>query len=158
MVRGSDASAGAAVAGAGADFARAFAHALRRHVWGSKFQSIALANAAIAGQEGAPGLLTGCGLIWLRETALSLGVRLRRSAADADGSAGEETVVGIDAGSGRIFCGPDAFGASGLVSGFSYAGLCSAEGIRQAESTTIEIVVDQEFTIEVFAENVARRC
>ena len=78
-------------------------------------------------------------------------MRLRRSAVDAEGSAGEETVVGIDAGSGRIFVDRTRSGKVDWSPDFPvrvYAPLKHP----QAESTTIEIVVDRN-SIEVFAEN-----
>jgi len=115
-----------------------------------KFQSIAAANAAIAGKK-LPGPAYRLRFDLAPGDASESGVRLRRNAANSDGSASEETVVGIDAESGRIFVDRTHSGKvdwSPDFLGRVYAPLKHS----QAESTTIEIVVDRN-SIEVFAEN-----
>jgi len=115
-----------------------------------KFQSIALANAAIAGKK-AQGAAYRLRFDLAPGDASESGVRLRRGVANSDGTAAEETVVGIDAGSGRIFVDRTHSGKVDWSPDFPvrvYAPLKHS----QAEFTTIEIVVDRN-SIEVFAEN-----
>ena len=115
-----------------------------------KFQSIALANASIAGKK-VPGGAYRLRFDLAPGDASESGVRLRRSAVDSEGVATEETVVGIDAESGRIFVDRTHSGKTDWSPDFParvYAPLRHS----QAESMTIEIVVDRN-SIEVFAEN-----
>jgi fructan beta-fructosidase len=115
-----------------------------------RFQSIALANASIAGKK-VPGGAYRLRFDLAPGDASESGVRLRRSAVDSEGVATEETVVGIDAESGRIFVDRTHSGKTDWSPDFParvYAPLRHS----QAESMTIEIVVDRN-SIEVFAEN-----
>ncbi|MGA2851863.1 MAG: glycoside hydrolase family 32 protein [Terracidiphilus sp.] len=115
-----------------------------------KFQSIELANAGIAVKKLA-GPAYRLRFDLAPGDASESGVRLRRSAANSDGSASEETVVGIEAESGRVFVDRTHSGRvdwSPDFPGRVYAPLKHS----QATFTTIEIVVDRN-SIEVFAEN-----
>ena len=115
-----------------------------------KFQSIALANADIAGKK-LPGSAYRLRFDLAPGDASESGVRLRRSAANSEGSASEETVVGIDAESGRIFVDRTHSGRVDWSPEFPVR-VSAPLKHSQAESTTIEIVVDRN-SIEVFAEN-----
>jgi fructan beta-fructosidase len=115
-----------------------------------KFQSIALANASIEGKKFS-GPTYRLRFDLAPGDASESGVRLRRSIADSEGRAAEETVVGIDAESGRIFVDRTHSGKVDWSPDFPtrvYAPLKHS----QAMYTTIEIVVDRN-SIEVFAEN-----
>jgi sucrose-6-phosphate hydrolase SacC (GH32 family) len=115
-----------------------------------KFQSIALANASIAGKK-VPGAAYRLRFDLAPGDASESGVRLRRSAVDSEGSAAEETVVGIDAESGRIFVDRTHSGRVDWSPDFP-ARLYAPLKHPQAMFTTVEIVVDRN-SIEVFAEN-----
>jgi len=115
-----------------------------------KFQSIALSNAGLAGKK-SPGAAYRLRFDLAPGDASESGVRLRRSAADAEGAAAEETVVGIDAESGRIFVDRTHSGKVDWSPDFPVR-VSAPLKHSQAMFTTIEIVVDRN-SIEVFAEN-----
>jgi fructan beta-fructosidase len=117
---------------------------------GSPYQTIGQANEQIAAKK-----LSGNVFI-LRLTldpgdAAVAGVRLRRSSIDPHESAAEETVVGIDRATGRIFVDRTRSGKtdwSPQFPGRVYAPL----KYPQANSIRLEIVVDRN-SVEVFAED-----
>lgn len=114
------------------------------------FQTIALANSNIAAQK-----LSGRAYL-LRLTlapgdASEAGVRLRRSAANPNESAAEETVVGIDTVHGRIFVDRTRSGKTDWSPDFP-ARVSAPLKHSQATSIAIQIVVDNN-SIEVFAED-----
>jgi fructan beta-fructosidase len=114
------------------------------------FQTLAKANDRIAARK-----LSGS-VFRLRFTldpgdASETGVRLRRSTTDPYDAATEETVVGIDLASGRIFLDRSRSGKTDWSADFPariYAPLKRA----QAEGVPMEIVVDSN-SVEVFAED-----
>jgi sucrose-6-phosphate hydrolase SacC (GH32 family) len=83
--------------------------------------------------------------------AAECGIRLRRSTSDANASASEETVVGIDLTTGRIFVDRSHSGQTNF--GTDFTGRVSVP-LRhpQAVQIPLEIVVDHN-SIEVFAED-----
>lgn len=83
--------------------------------------------------------------------AAECGIRLRRSTSDANATASEETIVGIDLTTGRIFVDRSHSGKTNL--GPDYTGRVSVP-LRhpQASQIPFEIVVDHN-SIEVFAED-----
>jgi len=116
----------------------------------SPYQSVAQANAQIAAQN-----LTGSAYL-LRMTldpgdASEAGVRLRRSSVNAGEVAEEETVVGIDATSRRVFVDRTHSGKTDWSPDFP-ARVSAPLKHPQANSVRLEIVVDRN-SVEVFAEN-----
>jgi len=116
----------------------------------SPYQSVAQANAHIAAQK-----LTGSAYL-LRVTldpgdASEAGVRIRRSSVNPSEVAEEETVVGIDATSRRIFVDRTHSGKTDWSADFP-ARVSAPLKHPQANSVRLEIVVDRN-SIEVFAEN-----
>jgi sucrose-6-phosphate hydrolase SacC (GH32 family) len=114
------------------------------------FQTIAKANARIAAKK-----LSGS-VFRLRFTldpgdASEAGVRLRRSSGKPDDPATEETVVGIDQATGRIFVDRTRSGRTDWSPDFP-ARVSAPLKHSQAEGIPIEIVVDNN-SIEVFAED-----
>ncbi len=117
---------------------------------GAPYQTIAQANEHIA-----EGKLAGSSYL-LRVTldpgdAAEAGVRLRRSAADPNEAAQEETVVGIDATTRRIFVDRTRSGKTDWSAEFP-ARVWAPLKHAQANSIRLEIVVDRN-SIEVFAED-----
>jgi fructan beta-fructosidase len=114
------------------------------------YQTLVQANERIATQK-----ITGSAYL-LRVTfdpgdAAEAGVRLRRSSVDPNQAAQEETVVGIDRESGRIFVDRSHSGRTDWSADFPrrvWAPLKHA----QANSVRLEIVVDRN-SVEVFAED-----
>src|ERR1700677_5177059 len=116
----------------------------------SPYQTITQANEQIAEQK-----LTGS-VYLLRVTldpgdAAEAGVRLRRSSADPDAPVTEETVVGVNSATGRIFVDRTRSGKTGWSPDFSVR-VSAPLKHPQANSIRLEIVVDRN-SIEVFAEN-----
>jgi sucrose-6-phosphate hydrolase SacC (GH32 family) len=116
----------------------------------SPYQTIAQANENIATQK-----LTGNTYL-LRVTldpgdAAQAGVRLRRSSADPNEPAQEETVVGVDRESGRIFVDRTRSGKTDFSADFP-ARVWAHLKYPQANSIRLEIVVDRN-SVEVFAED-----
>jgi fructan beta-fructosidase len=116
----------------------------------SPYQTIAQANEKIAAQK-----LTGSTYL-LRVTldpgdAAQAGVRLRRSSADPNEPAQEETVVGVDRESGRIFVDRTRSGKTDFSEDFP-ARIWAHLKYPQANSIRLEIVVDRN-SVEVFAED-----
>jgi len=114
------------------------------------FQTIVQANARIAAQKQSGGVFV------LRVTlepgeASEAGVRLRRSAANPNDPAAEETVVGIDTATGRIFVDRTRSGKTDWSPDFP-ARVSAPLRHSQAASVDLEIVVDDN-SIEVFAED-----
>jgi fructan beta-fructosidase len=120
-------------------------------LWGAPpFQTIAQANANIASQK-----LAGS-VYRLRFNldpgeASEAGVRIRRSTDHPNEPASEETVVGIETGSERIFVDRTRSGRTNWSPDFP-ARIFAPLKHPQAGSIPIEIVVDRN-SIEVFAEN-----
>jgi fructan beta-fructosidase len=115
-----------------------------------RFQPITQANAAIVAHK-----LAGS-VYRLRFTldpgdASEAGVRLRRSAANPDDPAPEETVVGVDQATGHIFVDRTHSGKTDWSPDFP-ARVSAPLRHAQAGSISIEIVVDNN-SIEVFAED-----
>jgi sucrose-6-phosphate hydrolase SacC (GH32 family) len=114
------------------------------------FQTIGQANMNMA----TPRLL---GSVYLLRFTLApgdaseAGVRLRRSTANPNESAAEETVVGIDAAHGRIFVDRTRSGKTDWSPDFP-ARVSAPLKHSQANSIAIQIVVDNN-SIEVFAED-----
>ena len=116
----------------------------------SPFQTISQANQHIAEQK-----LTGS-VYLLRVTldpgdAAEAGVRLRRSSADPDEPAAEETVVGVNTATGRIFVDRTHSGKADWSPDFPVR-VSAPLKHPQANSIRLEIVVDRN-SIEVFAED-----
>ena len=116
----------------------------------SPYQTIVQANENIAAQK-----LTGS-VYLLRVTldpgdAAEAGVRLRRSTADSNQAAKEETVVGIDRETGRIFVDRTHSGKTDFSPEFP-ARVWAPLKHSQANSIRLEIVGDRN-SIEVFAED-----
>jgi len=116
----------------------------------SPYQTITQANEHIAAQK-----LTGSAYL-MRVTldtgdAAEAGVRLRRSTADPNQAAQEETVVGIDRATGRIFVDRSRSGKTDWAPEFP-ARVWAPLKHSQANSIRLEIVVDRN-SIEVFAED-----
>jgi len=114
------------------------------------YQTLAQANARIAAQK-----ITGSAYL-LRVTldpgdAAEAGVRLRRSTVDPNQAAQEETVVGIDRESGRIFVDRTHSGKTDWATEFP-ARVWAPLKHAQANSVRLEIVVDRN-SVEVFAED-----
>jgi sucrose-6-phosphate hydrolase SacC (GH32 family) len=114
------------------------------------FQTIEKANARIAAKN-----MSGS-VYRLRFTldagdASEAGVRLRRSTNNPNESADEETVVGVDLATGRIFVDRTHSGKTDWASSFP-ARVSAPLKHPQADSIPIEIVVDNN-SIEVFAED-----
>jgi sucrose-6-phosphate hydrolase SacC (GH32 family) len=115
-----------------------------------RFETIAQANAHIATQKQSGGAYL------LRLTldpgdASEAGIRLRRSTANPNEPATEETVVGIDKNTGHIFVDRTRSGKTDWSPDFP-ARVSAPLKHSQAASITIEIVVDNN-SIEVFAED-----
>ncbi len=147
---GTNPDAGASSAGAGTHPRGPCPQTIRRHVWRAVLSTIALANSNIAAQK-----LSGRAYL-LRLTlapgdASEAGVRLRRSAANPNESAAEETVVGIDTVHGRIFVDRTRSGKTDWSPDFP-ARVSAPLKHSQATSIAIQIVVDNN-SIEVFAED-----
>ena len=116
----------------------------------SPYQTIAQANEKIAAAK-----LTGSAYL-LRVTldpgdAAEAGVRLRRSSTDPSELAGEETVVGINTATGRIFVDRSHSGKTDWAPEFP-ARISAPLKHPQDNSIRIEIVVDHN-SVEVFAED-----
>jgi fructan beta-fructosidase len=116
----------------------------------SPYQTIAQANENIATQK-----MAGSTYL-LRVTldpgdAAQAGVRLRRSSADPNEPAQEETVVGIDHESGRIFVDRTHSGKTDFSPDFA-SRIWAPLKYPQANSVRLEIVVDRN-SVEVFAED-----
>jgi sucrose-6-phosphate hydrolase SacC (GH32 family) len=116
----------------------------------SPYQTIEQANEHIAAQK-----LTGS-VYLLRVTldpgdAAEAGVRLRRSSADPGEPAAEETVVGVNSATGRIFVDRTHSGKTDWSPDFP-ARVSAPLRHPQANSIRLEIVVDRN-SIEVFAED-----
>jgi fructan beta-fructosidase len=116
----------------------------------SPYQTIDQANDKIAS-----GKLSGSAYL-LRVTldpgdAAEAGVRLRRSSTDPNEPAAEETVVGINTATGRIFVDRTRSGRTDWASGFPTR-ISAPLKHPQDNSFRIEIVVDHN-SIEVFAED-----
>jgi fructan beta-fructosidase len=114
------------------------------------YQTLAQANERIATQK-----ITGSAYL-LRVTldpgdAAEAGVRLRRSTVDPSQAAQEETVVGIDRASGRIFVDRTHSGKTDWAADFP-ARVWAPLKHAQANSVRLEIVVDRN-SVEVFAED-----
>jgi fructan beta-fructosidase len=114
------------------------------------YQTLAQANERIAAQK-----ITGSAYL-LRVTfdpgdAAEAGVRLRRSTVDPNQAAQEETVVGIDRESGRIFVDRSRSGKTDWAAEFP-ARIWAPLKHAQANSVRLEIVVDRN-SVEVFAED-----
>jgi fructan beta-fructosidase len=114
------------------------------------FQTIAQANARLAAQRP-----SGSAYL-LRFTldpgeASEAGVRLRRSTANPNSPAAEETVVGIDAATGHIFVDRTRSGKTDWSPDFP-ARVSAPLKHSQANSISIQIVVDNN-SVEVFAED-----
>jgi fructan beta-fructosidase len=114
------------------------------------FQTIAQANARLAAQKQS-------GSVYVLRFALDpgdaseAGVRLRRSTANPNEPATEETVVGIDAATGHIFVDRTRSGKTDFSPDFP-ARVSAPLKHSQANSISIQIVVDNNST-EVFAED-----
>jgi fructan beta-fructosidase len=113
------------------------------------YQTITQANERIAAQK-----LSGR-VYRLRFTldsgdASEAGVRIRRSTADPNDSAAEETVIGIDTATGRIFVDRTRSGKTDWSPDFP-ARVSAPLKHSQANSIPIEMVVDNN-SVEVFAE------
>jgi sucrose-6-phosphate hydrolase SacC (GH32 family) len=117
---------------------------------GPRFQTIAQANASLAAhkQAGSAYLLR---LTLDTGDASEAGIRLRRSAVNPDDPAAEETVVGIDTATGRIFVDRTRSGKTDWASSFPVR-VSAPLKHAQAASISMEIVVDHN-SIEVFAED-----
>lgn len=116
----------------------------------SPYQTIAQANEHLAAQK-----MAGSAYL-LRVTldpgdAAEAGVRLRRSTLNPNGSAQEETVVGIDRETGRIFVDRTRSGKTDFSPEFP-ARVWAPLKHSQANSIRLEIVVDRN-SVEVFAED-----
>jgi fructan beta-fructosidase len=116
----------------------------------SPYQTIAEANQHIAEQK------LGGSVYLLRVTldtgdAAEAGLRLRRSSSDPTEPAAEETIVGIDHNSGRIFVDRSHSGKVDFAPEFA-ARIWAPLKHPQANSVRLEIVVDHN-SIEVFAED-----
>jgi fructan beta-fructosidase len=116
----------------------------------SPYQTIAQANDHIAAQK-----LTGS-VYLLRVTldpgdAAEAGVRLRRSSADPNQAAAEETVVGVNTSTGRIFVDRTRSGKTDWSPDFP-ARVSAPLKHPQSNSVRLEIVVDHN-SVEVFAED-----
>jgi fructan beta-fructosidase len=116
----------------------------------SPYETIGEANELIATQK-----LAGS-VYLLRVTldpgdAAEAGVRLRRSSTDPNQPATEETVVGVNSATGRIFVDRGHSGKTDWSPDFS-ARVSAPLKHPQANSIRLEIVVDRN-SIEVFAEN-----
>jgi len=117
---------------------------------GAPYQTLAQANAIIAEQKIK-------GSVYLLRVnldpgdAAEAGVRLRRSSIDPGESAQEETVVGVDRATGRIFVDRTRSGQVGWSPQFP-ARVWAPLKYPQANSIRLEIVVDRN-SIEVFAED-----
>jgi fructan beta-fructosidase len=117
---------------------------------GAPYQTLAQANALIAEQKIK-------GSVYLLRVnldpgdAAEAGVRLRRSSIDPGESAQEETVVGIDRATGRIFVDRTRSGQVGWSPEFP-ARVWAPLKYPQANSIRLEIVVDRN-SVEVFAED-----
>lgn len=115
-----------------------------------QFMTIDAANARLA-KGGAPGSVYVLRFELDRGDAAQAGVRLRRSAADPNQPAQEETVVGIDSEKGQIFLDRTRSGQTGWSADFP-ARMTAPLKYAQAETTRFEIVVDRN-SVEVFAED-----
>jgi len=116
----------------------------------SPYQTVTEANQHIAEQK------LGGSVYLLRVTldpgdAAEAGVRLRRSSSDPNQPASEETIVGIDHNSGRIFVDRIHSGKVDFAPEFA-ARIWAPLKHAQANSVRLEIVVDHN-SIEVFAED-----
>jgi fructan beta-fructosidase len=114
------------------------------------YQTLAQANEHIAEQK-----LTGR-VYLLRVTldpgdAAEAGIRLRRSSANPNGPAQEETIVGVDKEKGRIFLDRTHSGRTDWSPEFP-ARISAPLKHSQANSIRLEIVVDRN-SVEVFAED-----
>jgi len=114
------------------------------------YQSIAQANARIASQKQS-GRVYRLSFILDPGDAEETGVRLRRSSANPNDPAAEETVVGINIFEGRIFVDRTRSGKTDWSPDFP-ARVSAPLKHRQANSIPMEIVVDEN-SIEVFAED-----
>jgi fructan beta-fructosidase len=116
----------------------------------AKYQSVADANAHLAAAklQGSVYLLR---LTLAAGDTAEAGVRLRRSSLDPTQDATEETVVGIDRISARIFVDRSHSGRTDWAPGFS-ARVWAPLRHPQAVAISMEIVVDHN-SIEVFAED-----
>jgi sucrose-6-phosphate hydrolase SacC (GH32 family) len=115
-----------------------------------RFETINQANARVATQK-LSGSVYRLRFDLAPGDASESGVRLRRSATNPEDPAAEETLVGVDAATGRIFVDRTRSGKTDWSPDFP-ARVSAPLRHSQAESTTIEIVVDNN-SIEVFAEN-----
>jgi len=117
---------------------------------GPRFQPIAQANAQLGAQKAVGNVYR------LRFTldpgeASEVGVRLRRSTANPDGPADEETLVGVDQATGRVFVDRTRSGKTDWSPDFP-ARVSAPLKHPQAGAIPMEIVVDNN-SIEVFAED-----
>ncbi len=114
------------------------------------FQTIAQANAHIAAQKQS-GSVYRLSFILNPGDAEEAGVRLRRSTSDPSEPANEETVVGVNFETGRIFVDRTRSGKTDWSPDFP-ARVSAPLRHPQANSVPVEIVVDSN-SIEVFAED-----
>ncbi len=115
-----------------------------------QFQTIPQANARLAALK-QPGSVFLLRLTLEPGDASEAGIRLRRSTANPNDSATEETVVGIDVEKGRIFVDRTRSGSTDWSPDFPTR-VSARLKHSQAVSISLEIVVDNN-SIEVFAED-----
>ena len=116
----------------------------------SPFQTIAQANARLAAGK-PPGSVYLLRCVLNPGDASEAGIRLRRSAANPNDPAAEETVVGIEATTGHIFVDRSRSAQTARSPDFP-ARVTAPLKHPQADSIRIDIVVDNN-SIEVFAED-----
>jgi sucrose-6-phosphate hydrolase SacC (GH32 family) len=117
---------------------------------GPRFEPILQANAQLAAHK-AVGNVYRLRFTLDSGDASEAGVRLRRSAANPDDPATEETVVGVDQATGRVFVDRTRSGKTDWSPDFPTR-VSAPLKHSQAGSITFEIVVDNN-SVEVFAED-----